>query len=461
MTLTLRPLPCRLMLAALVVVGALMLGWKIVTASLSEVMLTYVERTPSLSAEARNEAAGLAARYAPDSPMARLQHGAASLALAVESGDNNLATVSVGEIREAATLSPFDYRVRLALGRALERTGEAREAGETVNANGVNDLNGANDANDAREAFDRAVEFAPRYFETHWALGNHLLRQGDREGAFAAMRQSLLLRPSALPLVFDYAWSAWNGDVSLIINALDPHPPMLARMAILLVRRNRPDDGLSVWQRIDGPAPSEARQMVAALVDNARHGDAWRIWSSAVLPEKAEPAPGSLLANPGFEERIQVNSSLPFYSWRVSSGNGVRVTVDRQNPHEGLQSLRVSFDLDGGEPLTIASQTIPVEPNRSYCLTIFTKIEELRSLGPPVIEVFDAAHPELAYAATVPLVGDFADWTQQTLKIRTTKTTEAVTIRLQRPLCSDPHCSIEGRLWLDSLVLGACAANTP
>lgn len=440
MTLTLRPLPLRLLLAALMLAGAILTGWKVVTTSLSEILLAYIERTPGIGTVERREAAGLAVRYAPDSPMARLQAGAAGLAAAAEGGEPELADLAVAEIRRALALSPSDYRIQLALGRALERAGRPDEA---------------------RGAFEQARQLAPDYFDTHWALGNHLLRQGDREGSFAAMRQALALRPSAFPLVFDYASNAWAGDVEAIIAALDPPPPTLARMAVLLVRRQRPDDGIRAWRRLTSPQAEEARQMAAALVDTGHHGDAWRIWSAAGLAVTTGIASDALLANAGFEERIQVNSAVPFHYWRITSGNGVRVSLDRKDPHQGQQSLRVSFSLDGGQPLTVASQTIPAAPNQTYCLSFYARTEELKSLRTPLVEIFDADHPEKAYAATAPLSGETTDWTLQTLRIRTAPATEALTVRLQRPQCSDPQCSIEGRLWLDSLALGQCAAAKP
>src|SRR4030095_3116564 len=107
-------------------------------------------------------------------------------------------------------MSPDDYRVWLARGRALDRGGDV--AG-------------------ARAAFERAIELAPNHFDPRWSFGNYLLRAGDREGSFAQMRLALSNRPSALPLIFDSPWGVYRGDGKAIAAALDP--PDLADLADL------------------------------------------------------------------------------------------------------------------------------------------------------------------------------------------------------------------------------------
>lgn len=442
-TLSLRPLILRLSLAVAIVAGAVWLGRLIVLNALSDSLMTYVERTPTLSNEARRQAMDLAVKYTPDNPMAHLQRGGNYLTAAVEEGNEDWAGVSLWEIRQAARMSPEDYRIWLALGRALDRTGRS---------------------NEAREAYDRAMRLSPNYFDTHWALGNHLLRAGDREGAFVQMRQALALRPSAFSLIFDYAWEAYRGDALAIARALEPGPEIMAEMAALLVRRDLADAGLQVWRQIAAPSPDDVRRFAASLIQAGRHGSAYQIWDAAALPEEDIPDPGSLLANGGFEKRIQLNQEVPFHSWRIGAGGGVRVTVDRKDPREGSQSLRVSFSLENNQPVTVASQTVPARPNQSYCLTFYLRTEELKSLSLPLVELYDAASPQRAYAATAPFSGEFPKWTEQSLRIRTAAATEAVTVRLQRPPCADPLCSIDGRLWLDGFKLTACddrAKGTP
>jgi tetratricopeptide (TPR) repeat protein len=426
----------RLALFTLLLGGAIIIGKRVILTALGDSFAGYVERTPNLSTTAQLEAMDLAVRYAPLDPYVRLLRGGRYIAAATEEGNEEWGERALDEIRLAARLAPTDYRIWLALGRALDRVGNAPEA---------------------RSALERAHQLAPSYFDTHWALANHLLRAGDRDASFQLMRRALSLRPAAFALIFDYAWDAYDGNMPAMLEALAPPPAVQAQIATLLVRRNNPLAALEVWRLIPAPTPPAVREFTLSLLQAARPTDAWQVWSAASLPEMEQPDSDSLLTNGGFERRILLNNRLPFRAWQVGTNSGVRVTVDRQDPDDGAQSLRVSFSLENNQPLTVITQVVPVTPGRDYCLSFSLRTEELKSLSLPRIELFDTADPGQAYVATPPISGDLATWTDQSLRIRATNTTQSLSLRLQRPPCADPFCSIEGRLWLDRFRLNQCA----
>lgn len=431
----LRPIIARLVLFSCLFGGAVVVAQRVIRTALSESFSGYVERTPTLSIVAQLEATDRAVRFAPFNPSARLQRGSRYLAAATEEGDDERALLSIEELRRATELAPTDYRASLALGRALDRLGDFPAA---------------------RRAFEQTLQLAPNYFDSHWAFGNHLLRTGDREAAFIQLRQALALRPAALSLIFDYAWEAYGGETGAIIRALAPSPADQARMASLLARRNSTDAALDVWRQIPTPAPDDVREFTLSLLQSGRPGPAWRVWSAANLPEQVDPDPDSLLVNGGFERDVQLNTRIPFRSWQISAPAGVRVTVDRRDPDEGTRSLRVSFSLENNSSVTVATQVVPAAPDREYCLTFSLRTEDLKSLSLPRIELFDTASPDRAYAATPPFPAELVGWTDQSLRLRTASTTDSLTLRLQRPPCADPFCSIEGRLWLDQIKLNPC-----
>lgn len=438
LVINLRSIIVRLVLFGCLFGGAVAIAQRVIRTALSESFSDYVERTPSLSTSAQLEATDRAVRFAPFNPSARLQRGGRYLAAATEEGNDQWALLSIEELRRATELAPTDYRAALALGRALDRLGDFPAA---------------------RRAFEQTLRLAPHYFDSHWAFGNHLLRAGDREGAFIQLRQALALRPAALSLIFDYAWEAYGGETGAIIRALTPSLTMQARMASLLARRNSPDAALDVWRQIPAPAADDVRDFTLSLLQSGRPGLAWRVWSAASLPEQVDPDPDSLLVNGGFERDIQLNTRIPLRSWQISAPAGVRVTVDRRDPEEGARSLRVSFSLENNSPVTVATQIVPVLPGREYCLTFSLRTEELKSLSLPRIELFDTASPDRAYVATPPFPAELVGWTDQALRLRTATTTDSLTLRLQRPPCADPYCSIEGRLWLDRIRLNSCPAR--
>jgi cytochrome c-type biogenesis protein CcmH/NrfG len=140
----------RLPLLIAVIVLAEWLGVFIVKNFLAAALIAY----------GRDEASrDLAAGYAPSNPLVVAAWGEFLLYRA----DPPQAEAGIAELRRAAALSPRDYRFWLELGRGDETIGEDARA---------------------EQALRRAVELAPRYFETRWALANFLLRvRADGTGA--------------------------------------------------------------------------------------------------------------------------------------------------------------------------------------------------------------------------------------------------------------------------------------
>jgi Flp pilus assembly protein TadD len=347
LTIPLRSLALRLAFLSASAAALLALGYFLTRAAIGDGYATFIERQPGLDTATRLEGADLAVRYGSRDPLIHYQRGGVYLAAAADEQLEARLSTAVAELRTAARMSPEDYRIWIALGRALDRRGQQAEA---------------------RAAFERAAQLAPRHFDPHWALGNHLLRAGAREAAFAELRVALANRPSALPLVFDYAWRAFNGDGRAMASALSPPAEARAQLAELLIARDRVEDALAVWREAGRARPAEAYRIAQALIGKQRFGPAYEVWRSAGgnLPS---PDEGSLLANGSFEREIAVNATTPFLTWRISPSAGTVVSLDRQEHQAGAYSLRVSFDVRGGADLIIAAQTVAVAPATTYRLS--------------------------------------------------------------------------------------------
>jgi hypothetical protein len=94
------------------------------------------------------------------------------------------------------------------------------------------------------------------------------------------------------------------------------------------------------------------------------------------------------------------------------------------------------------------SQTVVVEPGKTYRLSFAVRTKDLVTGGLPVILVIDAnnnellGQPENLPTATTP-------WRTLNLNFTTTATSQAVIIRLLRNTCDSSPCPIFGTLWLD------------
>ncbi|MFN0088083.1 MAG: tetratricopeptide repeat protein [Blastocatellia bacterium] len=435
-SIPLGPIPIRLLLLLLLAGGLGMLGWSVVRTAIGESVMTFVQRAPNLSAEDRIEGADMAARYSPGDPLIHWRRGGVYMSAAAEEQAEARLAAALEEFRRAVRMSPDDYRGWMALGRAEENNG---------------DMTGA------RKAFERAVELAPRHFDPRWAFGNHLLRADDRAASFAQMRLALGYRPSALPLVFDYAWNAFNGNGKAIIAALDPANELKPRMIVLMIERGRVEDAMELWRGMAAPTPDDIQRVSEALVNAGRFSAAWRIWSGANPPDRPAPDAGSLLSNGDFERQISLNATTPFYTWRLTPGGLFKLSLDRKDPHGGKQALRAGFNLGENMAFTIATQLVPVRPSTSYRLSFWVRTEDMEALSTPFVELYDpaldvgvAGRPR---AATPQLPNYNNVWHEYRLDLTTQAATEALKVRIVRLPCPVPPCTINGRLWFDDFKL--------
>ncbi len=416
--------------------GIVLLGWTIVRSAVGDGYMIVVQRSPNLSIEAQIKYADAALRYSPHDPLIHWRRGGVYLKAVNEEMTESRLEVALDELRTAARMSPGDYRVWLALGRVLDRGGSTAEA---------------------RQAFEHAVELAPNHFDPRWALGNLLLRSGDRDGSFAQMRLALSNKPSAFPLVFDYAWEVYQGDARAIAAALDPPHEVQAQMVAMLIYRGRVDDAFTVWSGMHSRTPNDALKVAEALFNTGHFKISFDVWNSVEIADRPAPDPGSVLTNGGFESTPALNEKTPFLTWQIKPFPGTNVTLDRKEPREGRQSLRIRFDVKGNVAFTIAAQTVPAKPSTSYRLTFSVKSEELMSLSTPIIEIFDSAFDltggNRVRIATKSLPNGTKEWTDYALDFTTGAQTEAVTVRIQRLPCSEPPCPIEGLIWFDQFKL--------
>src|SRR5262245_43841137 len=142
-TIPLRPFPVRILFLLAIAAGFAPLGWVVTRAAIGDSVMTFVQRSQTISLEAQIEGADMALKYAPHDPLVHWRRGGVYLNAANEELEESRVGVAIDEFRAATRMSPDDYRVWLALGRALDRGG---------------DLAGA------RQAFERAVSMAPSHF---------------------------------------------------------------------------------------------------------------------------------------------------------------------------------------------------------------------------------------------------------------------------------------------------------
>jgi hypothetical protein len=114
--------------------------------------------------------------------------------------------------------------------------------------------------------------------------------------------------------------------------------------------------------------------------------------------------------------------------------------------------LRLTFSGFAAPTLQAATQYTGVESGARYRLTFWVKTAELKSAGPPFLEVVDARTTK-ALGASQTFTGDTgADWRMQTVEFNVPPDVEAILIRTVRQFCGE-NCPIVGIVWYDDFKL--------
>jgi tetratricopeptide (TPR) repeat protein len=431
-------------------------GWFVIRTAMGDRLMAVARGNNEYDTATKLLSADAAVQFAPQVAALHYQRGQTYLALALgEEAEARLQT-AIAALRQAVQIGPEDYRIWVALGQALDRHGETEAA---------------------KQAFAQALTRAPNYYEPHWALANHLLRNNETESAFAEFKRALAIRPSELPLLFDYAWNAFNGDVPSILKALTPSAHAQTQFAAFLIQRDKFAEGMTLWQELGKANPALARantqSFIQVLLAQQHFGAAYEIWGAAAKtkhpdeekwPEEFrlsqaqwfevnQPDAGSLLNNGDFERDLKIGATAPFTIWRLTATKGLSVSRNNQQRKSGEHSLQLNFDMGGNIPFPIIEQLIPLQPATTYHLSFAAKIEDLTTLSAPLVEVYDPANLQQLRAMTKPFALGTSAWQEHTIDFTTTAKTEAAMVRVLRPACGEPPCPIRGKIWLDDFKL--------
>ena len=136
---------------------------------------------------------------------------------------------SLAAFEKAAALSPNDYRLWFALGRARERGG---------------------DAEGAEAALRKALELAPHYAQVQWTLGNVLLRRGKTDQAFAEIRKAVESDAAFANPAISIAWQIFDGDPAQVLQAVGDSSPAKSALSSFLAKQKRFDEAFRIWNTL-------------------------------------------------------------------------------------------------------------------------------------------------------------------------------------------------------------------
>lgn len=297
------------------------------------------------------------------------------------------------------------------------------------------------DTQGALAALDQAVRWAPHYAHTHWQRGNLLLRIGQHNEAFAALRSAAAANPRYAPNLIDLAWGISRNDLKTteaLLNIKNDNE----RLAFIrfLASKGKGREVVDQISLLSTPLSTENRHELARLLFTAKaFRESFDLWRTS---EAREPS----LINSDFEEPFVFNDSG--FGWIIAPEQKNRLAIDVSERLSGARSLQINFD-GGWTPGTpLLSQTFIVNPDTKYRVSFSVKTKDLMTGGPPLIVIDDASNDQLL-GKSVDFYTASTSWAQLQFDFTTLPTSQAAVMRLQRKNCDSSPCPIFGTLWLD------------
>lgn len=333
---------------------------------------------------------------------------------------------------KAVSVSPYDFRLWLALGKAKERTGD--EVG-------------------AEKALRKSLELAPNYAEVHWVLGNFLLRRGNEEEAFLEIRKAVEQDPKYTNPAVVTVWQIFDGDLTQISQKIGDSPEIRASLAPFLAKQKRYDEALTFWNQI----PNEQKistfkkigeDLLTSFIEAKSFRNALAIQNQIASSEDEKFSVGKIY-NGDFEKDIKT-SKANFFDWKLTDKAQPQISLDGSQKHGGNRSLILLFNSDTGKDLRKIEQTIAVESNKTYKFEGFYRAD-LKTLGTIGWEIIDANDGKVL--AKTEDISNSPDWKTLLAEFTTSETTQAITIRLGDLVCKQGICPTSGKIWFDDFSL--------
>jgi hypothetical protein len=406
----------------LVVLGSLWFGWFIFCREIGNMMAEVTEPTQP---DAKERA--FAARWlAPADPFV-------NWLWATTENDSFIPEKTEASLRNfehVVVLSPNDYRWWIELGRAREQ---------------------ADDPEGSEKALKRAIELAPAYAYPRWQMGNFYLRQGRSDEAFGELK--LAAEDNALyrEQVFFTVWEFFNHDKVQLEKIVGNSAEVRAYLARFYSTHNQPDDCLRTWNTL---TPEEKEQnkalglvIMQGLFERKNFRAAWTF--AREFGREAGDEVGSI-ENGGFELPVSTSKNGAF-GWQITDKDKVETRPDTAQKHEGKRSIKLTFNAYNEPTLVDLAQIVPVEPGARYSLTFWVRTENLKSAGPPMIQI-DGINENRTFGATPPFPTGTNDWQQVKLDFTAPVDGDGVIIRTLRLYCGD-NCPLVGTIWYDEFNL--------
>lgn len=405
------------------IAAAIVLGWIAIRAQVGSMLA-------ELTSPAREDALDVAmqaASYSSRDPRARWL-AAVKLRQSFAPDDVDR---SITLLEEATRLAPNDYRIWTELARGYEQNERYDEA---------------------ERALKRSIELAPNYAIPHWQMGNFLLRSGRLDEAKTELRRATETSSGYRDQVFALAWDFFEKDPARVEELVSDTTDARANLAKFYSERGSGRDSLRIWNSLSSEDKSRYEFLGTHMAQ--RLYDAGFVHESLSIARDlgiAKDASGETVNNGGFEKFIG-DPRETLFGWKIfRTDNKFEALTDSQIKAEGNRSLRVAFRNYSKPELYNIAQIVTVEPTKKYRLSFKLRTDNLRSGGPPFLQIAAIKTYE-QIAATAPFPIGSYDWQEISLEFVVPEGVEGIEVRTMRVHCGD-DCPVAGTFWYDDFQL--------
>jgi tetratricopeptide (TPR) repeat protein len=407
-----------------VILLALWFGWYAFSREIGNMMAEVTEPT-AVNAKATAYAATW---MAPSDPLANWLLASTDN----DTADPDSAADAVKGFENLVRLSPDDYRWWIQLGRAREQ---------------------AEDFDGAERALKHSLELAPNYTFPHWQLGNFYLRQGRNDEAFAQLKLTAQNNVFYREQVFYTVWDFFNGDREQLEKIVGNSPQVQATLAKFYSTHQQPEAAVKAWESLS-PEDREENNVMGGIIMQTlyeRKNFLAASYFAQSTGRNAAAKPGQV-TNGGFESPIKNSQAeYPYFDWMTAEKEKVSIKPDASQRHDGKLSLRQTFSSFVSPSILTPSQIVAVEPGGRYSLTFWVKTENLKSGGPPKLEVAEI-NGSRGFGETAPFPTGTNDWQQFKIDFTVPNDIDGIIIRTARQYCGE-NCPIIGTVWYDDFNL--------
>lgn len=337
---------------------------------------------------------------------------------------------SLEKYEDTVRLAPNDYRWWVELGRAREQSSTPESA---------------------ESAYLRAIELAPTYTYPHWQLGNFYLRQNRAEEAFAELKKAAQNNVRFRQQVYSIAWDFYDKDKARLEAIAGDFSDAKVGLAQFYASKKMPEDSLRMWRSLTEEEKKQnetvARTVAQILWNEQKFREAVEfVRETGIEPDvKAES-----IENGGFENPIGKPEDT-YFGWKISTEEKLSVQLDPAQKHDGRRSLRVRFNGYSAPQMGNILQIVAINPKTNYRLSFWLKTEDLKSAGPPVLQILNSKDSRLIVDSK-PFPTGTSDWQEIKIDFTTPDDADGIFVRTGRSYCGDA-CPIVGGFWYDDFKL--------